>query len=269
MEEFKYQLKEYLWWGTLFLGSVAGGFLATTIFGADPSIGMIFGVVAFLLLDHLWKSRHNGKFREFQYNYEKARKTSIANPNLSFNSLPVFPVKAPYASDKEQRSRQLAAATTGSLDMIMNHYLGKIRSVMPELLYMRGDNHEAWGSNSRVLLMIEEVEQAKRELAIVALVVQKRGTIANVSIRRSCWPTTLHSDAPRSKATKKRKGFRCDTPYETCFRRFFAPIEWETSNLESYGNLTMFTLQPCFHAETEEAAEAIASGVLACLSDEM
>ena len=90
-----------------------------------------------------WTTRYRGEFRKIQKDYEIARQKSLANPHLPFGSLPIFPVTAPYSSNKEQKSRQLAASTTGSLDEIMNHYLDKIRGAMPELLYMRGDNHEA------------------------------------------------------------------------------------------------------------------------------
>ena len=215
-----------------------------------------------LIIPFVIHSLFNPKFWAMRNAYAGARQKTLHNKQLSFGSLPVFPVRAPYDSDQEQKSKQLQATSSWSLDALMDYYLVNLRQLMPELMFMRGDKHEAWSSHSRVLLAIEEVEQSRRELAVVALVVQKRGSVVSISIRRSGWPRTIHTRASIfNNGTRKVKGFRSGSYYETCARYFFPPAAWEVSNVSSRGDFS-FSLCASFCEETTEAAEAIGTGIL-------
>ena len=118
---------------------------------------------------------------------------------------------------------------------------------------MRGDNHVAFDENARVLLIIEEVQRTGGDLAIVALVIEKRGNVASLSTRLSFFPNTVHKSVPRrpeetDEASDKGR-FWYDSSRSRQYFRYFAPI-WRGRN--GY---------PGFYKETREAGNTLGAAV--------
>ncbi len=223
------------------------------------------GVLAIpmLLATWVWKIRyittycgHKGEYVRLQKAYVRAKKSARKSSTKPYKWLPVFPLSAPYWDKMEKTFAKLQFKSYNSLDAVVDNALEAIRDEMPGLLYMRGDKHSASGTGSKVLLIVEEVAQSKDELAIVAVVFQKRGQTVNVDVRFSVWPNTIHFKTPRRRIyAESGLGFYLNwsSLKEECYYSYFSPVSWGFNGERFY---------PEFQDETISNAESIAMSVI-------
>ncbi len=206
------------------------------------------------------------KYIKLQKAYVKARKEA-QNPTQNwqpYEKLPVFPLPTPYWADLEKSSDKYQLSTSDSLEDFLNDALNQIRNKTPDSLFMRGKEHAASGTAAKVLLIVEEIEQSDGELAIIAVVFQKRGMLVSYDVRYSAWPNTIHLTTPRRNLYAKASDNWCvnwSSLEKELFYYYFSPIGWTHEG----------DVVPEFDKETISSAELFARavhGVLKKWSDE-
>ncbi|MBQ9811861.1 MAG: hypothetical protein IJM54_00985 [Thermoguttaceae bacterium] len=203
----------------------------------------------------------NAKYRKIRRDYKLAKKEAARQAKLTdppkFSQLPVFPAMVPYADDEKE---PWGAVLRGvKWEELADKCCREIRELTNRVMLMRGDNHIYSDGKNHILLVIDEVEQSKKELAIAALVMSDEGRSTSVSVRYSCWP--------RSIFRKNGCGFRSVNRKYRRFVRFFGAPYWEHGRqveLNGRGNhpnrpYDGIVFTPVFSDDTELRANNIAT----------
>ncbi|MBR4752885.1 MAG: hypothetical protein IK077_14105 [Thermoguttaceae bacterium] len=222
---------------------------------------LVFLLISVAVFLFVWAIREEGIFDPDPYlrvtqEYLSARRRALNERKVvKFSQLPVFPTRVPYCNEMEIWSVRVKDKWEDLADKCCR----EIRGLTDCVMLMRGDNHIYSDGKNHVLLVIDEVEQSKKELAIAALVMSDERYSTAVSVRHSCWPRSIFG--------RDGCGFHCtDKEYRRFVNFFGAPTWAHGRQLETNGRRNDLArpydtveLTPIFSDDTELRANNIAT----------